>query len=465
MSALVRKEIRLLLPAYALAMALAIAPVWLWPARSHDRMAFSSVAFWFAAILLPLSSWGREFNLRMFGLMLAQPATANRIWWTKIAVLGVAMATLFGALCLSCGAAIYVDGGGWDDFRVVLLAGGTALAVAFATGLWTTLLLRQMVAAFWFTILIPGPIAGLINWLRGDNSWAYFAGFGVYSVVGFLWAWWRFSRMQEVGWTGGVITLPAWRSARAGSCPARRVRRPLAALVWKELQLHQISLAGMAALFLLHLGAVALRKTDHSIPDVMRPLLYGFGAIWLFISLFVGSLSVAEERKLETMDGQLCLPVSYDMLFIIKLLFALVVGGLLSAGLFWAAEGIGIAIHAPTEMKLFNVGIFLWLALIGFYASTLARGLLQALAVAVIMLSLNFIGRLWPLSVSHSLADAVAGPALAGTLIWLAFGNFTSVAETRRVLARNALVLCAAIWVVIWVSGALAPPTWMMPVK
>ncbi|MGA2662174.1 MAG: hypothetical protein ABSH34_32240, partial [Verrucomicrobiota bacterium] len=88
MKALVQKEIRLLAPAYGLALVLAIVPVWLLPEVTGNAAAGVYVfPFWFGAMMLALSAFGREFGLGTFPLILVQPLERNRIWRTKTAVL------------------------------------------------------------------------------------------------------------------------------------------------------------------------------------------------------------------------------------------------------------------------------------------------------------------------------------------------------------------------------------------
>src|SRR5208282_2472070 len=95
MRLLVTKEIRLLLPAYGAAVVLALVPVWLLPFdQQHNPEALAVYPFCFGTVLLALASCGREFGLKTFGLMLAQPLERNRLWWTKIGVLAVASVSL-----------------------------------------------------------------------------------------------------------------------------------------------------------------------------------------------------------------------------------------------------------------------------------------------------------------------------------------------------------------------------------
>ena len=75
-NALVAKEIRLLLPAYVAALVLAILPVWLLPNLPYRSFTTGPAflvfcAFGFGIVMLALSSFGREFGMNTFPLMLA----------------------------------------------------------------------------------------------------------------------------------------------------------------------------------------------------------------------------------------------------------------------------------------------------------------------------------------------------------------------------------------------------------
>ena len=321
MKALVQKEIRLLAPAYSLALLLAIVPVWLLPKGDNAPAALYIFLFWFGAMMLALSAFGREFGLRTLPLILAQPLERSRMWPTKTAVLAVAMASAFAAWCLSSAASIRPGMGraafeqalaimhkapasftrdvmGRAAFLEMLTIGATAAIVTFAGGLWTTLLLRQVSAAFWFTILVPGAILFAVQALGGSDA-VVVAALGLYSVLGFFSARRLFFRFQEAGWTGGVISFPGWQKADAALQPALRAHRPLAALFRKELQLLQVSLAGIGLLFLAHLGVVAVRKYgQESLGSTLRAGLEVFGGLWLLVPFLVASSSVAEDRKL-----------------------------------------------------------------------------------------------------------------------------------------------------------------------
>src|SRR5205823_1736756 len=120
-------------------------------------------------------------------------------------------------------------------FRETLIFGGVSVLAAFAGGLWTTLLLRQVSAAFWLTFLVPmglGLVGGklLSNFPDIVAQTGLCVLFGVYSVAGFLWAKRLFFSAQDVQWTGGVVSLPVWRrSAVLRESAPEQQRMPLRA--------------------------------------------------------------------------------------------------------------------------------------------------------------------------------------------------------------------------------------------
>jgi hypothetical protein len=483
MKALVQKEIRLLAPAYALALFLAVVPLLLLPTGAPAALCM--LLAWFGAMMLALSAFGREFGLRTLPLILAQPLERSRIWRTKTAVLAGAMATVFAAWCLSSMTYVYLHPGMWQaSWWKMLTIAGTAALVTFAGGLWTTLLLRQVSAAFWFTILAPAAIALAVDWLGGSPA-TVVAALGLYSVLGFFWARRLFFRFQEAGWTGGVISFPGWRSHDAALQPALRAHRPLAALFWKELQLQQVSLLAIAWLFLLHLAVVEVRRFGHdSLGNTLRAGLEVFGGLWLIVPLLVGSSSVADERNLGVTPELLCLPISSRLQYALKLLFVLVLGGVLSGLLLWTAEGIGTTVHGGSDIEAFKTPfqlntlvsatlICLGLSLIGFYASTLTRSIIQALAAAAAtaaglwmaeqIAAAIAVGNL-PLFGFHLwwgyLVFYIAPPVLVGTLLALAYRNFRGDSGHSSLWRRNLLGLAGTLLFIAALTTAAYHRAW-----
>jgi ABC-type transport system involved in multi-copper enzyme maturation permease subunit len=473
MRTLVEKEIRLLLPAFVVALALAILPVWLLPAYSFNAGndgGWPAALYCFGVLMLALSSFGREIGLKTLPFFVAQPLERARMWWTKVAVLAVFVALAFNAWWLS-GSLCSIHRPARITSPDALALGGLTVAVLTAGGLWMTLLLRQTVAAFWLTLLIPMGMIAVLDTIGGPD-WMLCTALGLYAVAAFFLARWQFLHLQDTAWTGGVIAFGRGRAAAAQS-PLRE-HRPWGALLRKEVQLQQVTLVGMGCLFILHLGAVVLRKAGaHVFGKTALLALDMFFLLWLVVPLLAGSLSVAEERQFGTLDGLLCLPVSRRVQFVVKLLFVLVLGGL-STVLLCAAEGVGSAMgtgHLGAIANSFDrwgiivlVLVFLSLSLLGFYASTLTRSMVPALAAAAVVTMvfclaggiyfLPFVAagsQLWPL---------MAFPTLSVAVIWLAYGNFRCLFESGPRWRRNIVGLTALLVLLNASASAIYHRVW-----
>jgi ABC-type transport system involved in multi-copper enzyme maturation permease subunit len=479
MNALVAKEFRLLRPAFAVALLLAVVPSQLL-GNEHDSdlMMGAFFAFCFGLLLLALSAFGREFAMNTFGLLMAQPLQRTRIWWTKISILGAAVTIVFLAWTLALWPQIYFGNDG-KEFQDLLPMGAMAAAVIFSGGLWTTLLLRQVAAAFWFTLLLPISLLMFLG-MRESSPPTVYTALSLYSAAGFFWAWRHFRRIQETGWTGGEVAFPG-RRTRVRRTPVPRGRRSFAALLHKEFQLHLVSLIGMAALFLLHLVVVWLRHFElERAHDVIHTGLQVFGGIWFVMPLLIGATAVAEERKLNTIDTLLTLPISRRIQFIVKLLFVLALGGFFCPLLAWSAEGLAALFRSSADVAMFRepfrLETLFYLSMIGcaisfvsFYASTLARSIIQSLAVAVtVIILVQMLGAL-ALRPPHicgewlwqgSLAILIFVPIIGLAFLWLAWKNFCSIAELAHLLWRNFLGWLSAVLLVIVLTTVLYHRAW-----
>lgn len=391
------------------------------------------------------------------------------------------MALVYVAWCLCC----LLAGNGTPLLNEVDIA--MAFVAIFASGLWTTLLLRQTVAAFWLALLIPLAILVGIPWY-GGNSLTVKTVVGVYAVAGFYWAWRQFYRAQEVAWTGGEFSLPELRTADNVGQPTRRTYRPIAALLKKESKLYQVTLLAMAGLFVLHLGVILLRKSLRGNPEnqysLMAVFLDSFGGLWLLVPVITGGLTIADERRLGTLPGLLCLPISRKLQYAIKLILVLVLTGVVSALLLWLAEliannlnagaGIGGKAISLGEREWVELnGLFLLLSLAAFYASTLSRGFFQAIMTTVVIVFGFFLFRAIEASVTANvmrftsewflespLFDVILWPAVLMTIIRLGYGNFCRLSETRRLWLCNLRGLVFVMLAATALTALLVYRTW-----
>jgi hypothetical protein len=491
MNPLVKKEIRLLLPSFMVAVLLAMVQG---ITRPYDFYVASLL--FFGLTIMALTTIGRESSLNTFSAMLAQPAERIRIWQTKLSVLAVAFLIVFLLWLGAFGIAFFnssVDADTAENSYNLFIAICLIATATFTGGLWTTLLLRQIAGAFWLTLLVPAVLAGFTGgFVAANHSINTFTAvlcvvLGIYSVAGFLFARWLFFRAQDVGWSGGTIVLPEWK-VFAGSENAISARswKPIFALFKKELQLHQATLMGAAGLLVLHLGILVLRKYHHFAEDSAGEVLTTiFWLLWLVIPVVVGNLAVAEERRLGVMEGQLCLPVSRRIQFAIKGILTLLLGTFLGGAMPMLLESIGVGLGANSDMfkaqigsggpgfVIFQLGIVAlaaWLSLVSFFASTLAKNFLQAIGLAIA----TFVA--WAMlisgfAVSHRLFYGsfptnsflplvISTPTIIVTLLWLAYLNFKNFRDGWPLWRRNILGIAGALVFIAVSSAALYNRVW-----
>jgi ABC-type transport system involved in multi-copper enzyme maturation permease subunit/alpha-tubulin suppressor-like RCC1 family protein len=519
MNALVKKEIRLLLPSFVVCCAMALANLFFRfnPDGSLQGWWWFVLAFVFSgamAVMLALNSFGGEISLGTFSNLLAQPVSRQKIWETKILLLAVSL-LIVGIFWGGCGLVRLKMIGRDLNFPDLFMGVGTFGLVVFSGGLWTVLLLRQVAAAFWFTVLVPGVLLALVAGFFGGESNEFMNGMivsvlGLYSLAGLFFARWLFFRAQDVQWSGGTIVMPEMRGlARLKSATGSLRRwRPQAALFWKEIQLHQSQFVLAGALALLHLGALATRKFgDFRKNSDMEFILEIFWGLWLVMPMLVGAAAVAEERKLGTIAGQLCLPVKRRTQFGVKLRVVLLLSVLFGAVMPLLLEGLRILpdVHYGFDRFMAFVGMegvvgwqsnmstvrsFLWYCLgslnpllplltllgmattigaIAFYASTLARNTLQALAptvLGIIVFSTLLINAYRPeLFINYPLWHGwliylIGVPVFVIALVAMSFWNCQRLDTGWNVWRRNTFVFAAALAFVIAATTAIYHRAW-----
>jgi hypothetical protein len=480
MNLFIRKELRLLMLPWFLALGVVVVPVWV-PLRLG----------WIGAIFLALASFGQELNHGTFSSLLAQSLARARIWWTKVALLGAALISVAAVAGVSF---LFWQGLVPGDSRpkdFAELQSVVLYATAICTGgLWTSLLFRQTLPAFWFTLLIPLVItsgSGLLTGFLLPGAVTQLVNVLLigYSVGGFLFARRLFLNAEDVSFTGGAIALPSWRgAARSAGAKARPLGSACAALLWKEFQLHQIGLLlalGLAVLQLIFFGLIKMRS---STPDPYWSLHTTWGdfwfVLWFALPFLIGSLAVAEERRLGTLESHLCLPMALRVQLLLKFLVALFLGIVVGAAIPWALDEFGQWIDAP--MNRFpaaalgsRIVITAVILALSFYASTLTRNLLQALGVAIVLcwilpaffvlakggfylwaLHLLFPRGLW----QGPLGTIICLAVMLTMLAWLAFRNYRHVLVGWRIWEQNLKALCAAMLAVVLGTTAIYHRAW-----
>ena len=421
MSALVRKEIRLLLPAWIAAMLLVMAPILLGrlidendPIGVTNMLTAFGVAI--GCVILGLAGMGREISSHTFSLLLAQPRPRAEYWRAKLGVLLASLIPL--ALFLSLMNLQFVpQGDRWDMAGFWFITA----CVAVTGGLWTTLLFRQIVAAFWISVVLPFAI--LATTLQVDDERVRtiltIVLMLAYSVAGYCFAHWQFRHAQDTAWTGGDVSLPSiahWLPWKR-TATAIQTSHPYRALLGKEFQFQQVNFLLGGLLVLVQVVVLLLQKfADRTEPSVLEMIAENFWGIWILMPLLVGCGSVAEERKLGTLEPQLCLPVSRAWQFAIKALVTLVCGIILGA-------------LVPVALSVFNPGRGMnwrefalpWtltcasLALVSLYASSLTHQMLQALGAGIgIIVTFLFLGNV----LAGTFSRGHDGLSMFGVSLW-----------------------------------------------
>jgi ABC-type transport system involved in multi-copper enzyme maturation permease subunit len=513
MNAFIKKEIRLLLPTFLIGCALAFSNLG-FRFQSDGSLTNAWVfmlAFVFSgavAIMLALNSFGAEFSSGTFANLLAQPISRQKIWDTKIALLAGSLFII--AVCWSgCGILrLFLLG---RELNLLDLFSGiiTFGLVVFSGGLWTVLLFRQVAAAFWFTILAPGVvlvIVAVINAMTNIQDANFFTGLivtclGIYSLAGFFFARWLFFRAQDVQWSGGNIVMPEMRglSAWLSKTSSLRVFRPRAALIRKEIQLHQSQFVMAFVVLVLHLGVLATRSLlDLTKSPDLKFLLESFWGLWLAMPLLVGCAAVAEERKIGTLEGQLCLPVMRRTQFAVKLVVAIGLSLMFGTVIPLLLEGprilpdthFPISVGAgwvdtmtPLQANIFSaLGIFLadlplWsfifltlvICFVSFYVSTLARNTLQTLAPAVvgIMAAVALVlgsfmpwNYVWEWLWQGPVGFIIGLPIIALAVLLMMFKNFQILRPDWRTGMRNLGVFALALLLSVFAASSVYHRFW-----
>jgi ABC-type transport system involved in multi-copper enzyme maturation permease subunit len=511
MKTLIKKEIRLLLPAWVVAMLLAIVPAWIGGAalnldyqihqvHSEFRLEeFVPVLFALGILLLGISTFGQEFNQNTFQVLLSQPMERARVWRTKITVLAVAFLSIWLVAIVSLWSQFYL----YDNLHVATYlkghihlaydSGAVGYAVIFLTvaalavssgGLWTTLLLRQTAGAFWFTLIIPLAIMIaieiVVSFFPVSDQVAdtvTMAALFVYGIAGFFYARRLFFNVQDLGGAGQDIAL-SWFKEKSGSVAASdsQPRHWIFASLRKEFQLHQLNVFIAIGVLALHLMTMLIRKIH---PNFVNPntryIVESVWVLWLLMPLLIGGAAVAEERKLGVIESQLCLPVSRRAQFLIKFFVAL------ALSLFFGAVIPSVIEHSLTfgETDWINFWIFYAAAglfFVSFYASTLTRSTLLALGVAIgipavlgpvmgLAFHWLFYG-LWatyPLYVVQGIVVCLiyfGVPVLVAVVAWLMFRNFKWLYENRKLWRLNTAVILVSFVFIYILCNAIFFRAW-----
>lgn len=319
-----RKEAEQLRPAWLAALFTAPAPLLL---GGGDAAPAAVMFFVATCALVAAVPFGMEFQQRTLAGLLSQPVERRALWRIKAAVLAAALLAHAAAFTLALGVAGAQPPPAW--LAMIPLA----VALALGTTPWWTLLTRSLIAGLVFALAAPLVAAGLLALAVGFATAGKDVGVAaqVESRV-FSLALWLAAPLYAVAgaWLGrrrwlGLETVEADDTTLAGLFPRRNAgrtqarRRPVwLQLAGKELRLHAFTwgVCGLTVLFAL----VTLAR-DWS-PGTREALTVFTALLGALTVLIAGATSIAEERRLGTLDGQLLQPVSRARQWWLKLLLA-----------------------------------------------------------------------------------------------------------------------------------------------
>jgi hypothetical protein len=484
MSPLIKKEIRLLLPAWVAALAVVATLPPLLQFLSLNSVPYNPdiVPAWFGlgCLLLALATFGQEFSSKTFPVQLSQPIERSRIWWIKVSILAVALVSFLLALSVCYKVYFHFN----PVYHLPFPFGVSALfgLVIFSGGLWTTLLLHRMLEAFWLTLITPLAIMVTLyavheyfHWSNQTDNYVIPAVLLLYSFAGFFWARRLFLLAQDVQWTGGVIAFSSRKKNSALAIVSSYPRHWLSALAWKELQLQQVNILIAVVVLALHLASVVIRQVHPSFANpYIRELLELVWAIWLMMPLLIGSAAVAEERRVGIIESQFCLPVSRRTQFFVKfsisLVLSLILGGAMPFVIEWTRD--------------FNGFVFIVAAVIffiSFYASTLVRTALQAIGLTLVLSPVIYLflaaEAIASATFAHYYNYAQLGlillklrlgiPILLFVFVCLMFWNFKWLRPDWKLWRRNLIAVLAAFVAISILSHAVYFRAWelLMPIE
>jgi hypothetical protein len=474
MSALVRKEIRLLLPAWIAALAAATVPVW----SGQFFETLWAPCFALGICYLSLAPFGQEVICGTFGLLLSQPENRRRFWRVKAGLLALAVVSAWALSVWCCGFAcrhlglwqVRQELEFYEDMAAVT---GLLALLAFSGGLWTTLLLRDVTTAFFATVFLPLLICtgtvlcvGMVSSLE-DMDWTItYWPLAIYGVAGFFFARRLFLDAEDVAPTGRQLFVGVAQRSWFDwlGLGFQKKRGPWSALICKELQMQQITIVLVALLVLLHL---ALLVACHFAPQwsASRVVRDSMVVIWMMAPWVIGSVAVAEERRSNTLEGNLCLPLRQRIQFAVKLAVALTLGTAVGGIVPWVLEHLGGAGNTFATLETLetlknSVLAAAIVTAIAFFASTMSRGMLQAFAVAMsftilwsVALDLNFNYFLRWLETPDLTPEyyLFLWPATILACLWRGYRNYRSAQTGWRLWAVN-LAWLLAVFPIAWAA-------------
>ncbi len=460
-----KKELRMVLPEWSAAMLLASSPLILlflgiiFEATSPYN--FSSLEL--SILLLALGcSWlatavfGKENTHGTAELMYSLPLSRKQVCLRKagIAFLALGSSVTIFIVCTILARNWQPSEGGRFLASSYEKAGCIVFLITFGPGLLFSAFFRSFHEAFWLTILTPLSIIATIGYITverfKDNTDALFIGsLSFYGILAAILALVSLIRWQATGRATQniVFRLPQWVAKTSqGKRATRPNRSMLTMLILKELRIHQISIAITFTFSTIYAAFIYITNANEWKSLISLDDATMLRSFWLLVPASIGASAISEERAMGVSAWQSTLPASTRLQWFIKLSTALVLGLILGGVAplpldyyFLSRADMVDTSRQITALQYLNLFLITWFGpvvatLIGFFASSYCRNLLQSLlltAAISLMLSIQMIILTGRYIESYSfepwlLIGLVMLITIAPILVYRSFKNYAS---------------------------------------
>ncbi|MCC7374160.1 MAG: hypothetical protein IT581_05870 [Verrucomicrobiales bacterium] len=356
------------------------------------------IVFTATCALLASIPFGIEFQHRTLAGLLSQPVDRTQIAKEKLKVLGIAIAAHSALFLLAWQSTL----GSFEFSNEVLLGWVIGIAVA-CTAPWWTLMTRGVLPGLVFSCAVPLAVVVVWGYLASESQSlaasadSRYAGLHLaISALGFLLAtaappvaailglkgtirrWNRLEARDGVSLDHEGIFAQGFRCAwLAPLIP----RGPILRLLLKESRLQTVTWAALTLALVSGLASASLadRISISYLREYLNGLVMLFGSTTLILA---GATSLAEERRLGTLDAQLLLPATRRLQWGIKVIACLLLA-VPAAALLVMALPSGPFVDRPAPPLILLACA--WAFSLSFLASSGSANTLRALILSLVL--------------------------------------------------------------------------------
>jgi len=477
-----KKELRLLFPEWITALLLASTPLVLFLIGPGTRpnqpglqglQPITLLCLALGCVWLTTAVFGKENSFGTLEPMLSLPITRRQLWRKKCLTVFTTIGTTIG-LHIACIGLIQLwmpPGSSYPTLSEYPQAIGFVLLCSVGPAFLFTSYLCRFQEAFWMTLLAPFGIVAAVVIATPESLEKYQTNILSAAIIiyglGTLWL----ARKRMLNWEASspanqniVLRLPGFRGkSPTRPSPTHTGFKATRSILLKELRTHQLGFI-VTLLFAMIYGAAIIILKDESWHSVVtEELIVDIRLAWLLVPIMIGAAAIAEERHLGVTSWHSTLPVSRLQQWGTKIMVALGLGFVLGAIIPWPLDNYllntmgnsqdsqPIDPEATALLKLLGWGFPVFATLVGFYASSMARSLLQGIFISV-LITMALLFQMWIANLflnKHATVDPtfliclitalVVGPAM----IYHSFRNYL-VQRSFRTLIKPLL----GIWIV-----------------